>query len=294
MPLIFFHLKNFCLSARPKTLTASLSPVLLAAALAAQWPQPWPLALLALCALLLQVAANLVNDYYDVKRGVDQQRIGPTRALQRKQITPHQLKCYFMLCFALALLAGLGLAEIRGAQVFIPGTLCLLGAYCYTGGPWPLSHHMLGEMMAFIFFGPMAVLGSLWVLQGGFYGRDVWLSLLPGFIAALMMGLNNQRDARTDALAGKRTLAVRWGEEFARSGNLVFLSMTLILPPCYVVAFDLSGWILLVYLPFFIFIKSWVRLLEGAREQELIAVLSASGQYFFLYHLCLAIGSKLW
>ena len=227
---------------------------------------------------------------------MDDHRIGPLRSLQRGEITPPQLKGFFIGCFACALVLGLYLSWARGVELFALGMACLLVAYGYTGGPFPLSHWMLGEVAAGLFFGPVAVLGTLWAVQGHFALRDVFLSLPPGLIAALMMGLNNQRDARTDAAAAKRTFASVWGEGVGRACNLCCLLMTAILPPLYLKLelFHLSPWVLLAtWPPFALFITHWWNLLRGARERELTAILGATGKYGVLYHLGLAIAVKL-
>ena len=165
---------------RPHTLTASLSPVILSMALlegVMEWWHWVHLGLVALCALSMQAGANLANDYYDVRRGVDaSDRIGPLRALQLGEVSAAQLKAFFVLCFAFAWGIGLYLSWMRGIELFALGMLCIVVAYCYTGGPWPLSHHMLGEVVAFLFFGPVAILGTLWSIQGHFALVDFALS----------------------------------------------------------------------------------------------------------------------
>ena len=282
-------------SARPKTLLLSFSPIVLAWALT---PSPLEidlvvLALLLLCTLFMQMAANLANDYYDVRHGVDRERVGPLRGLQLGRLSSEQVKMAFVVCFALALILGGLLSWLRGGELFILGVGCLLAAYLYTAGPFPLSHWMLGEAVAWVFFGPVAVLGSLWALQGHFSLLDIFLSLLPGLMAALMMGLNNQRDARTDQRAQKRTLSSVWGEGAGRVCNIFFLAMTVVLPFLYREVFDLSSWVILPLIAFFPFVDQWRRLLWGAREKELIGVLEATGKYSLLYHLLLAVGLNL-
>ena len=284
------NLNALWVSVRPKTLSASLSPIALACALA-EWPPHLPsLSLVVAAALLMQMGVNLANDYYDVQKGVDQDRVGPLRSLQLGEISASDLKVIFVSCFALAFTLGVVLSWFRGIELFILGLICLAVAYCYAGGRWPLSHYMLGEVLAFVFFGPVPVLGTLWALQGSFGVRDVFFSLLPGFISALMMGLNNQRDVHTDRAARKWTWASVGGEGVARVCNLFFLAMTVVLPLLYYKIFDLSLWIFLVLAAFLIFIRQWMSLLNGARGRELTAILEATGKYFVFYHLCLVLG----
>ena len=288
------YLSSVWISLRPKTLTASLSPLLLAGALVKELHRGHliDLGLIFLCTILMQSGANLTNDYYDAKRGVDVNRIGQLRAVQLGTLSLLQIKKLFIFCFALAFFIGLFLTWMKGWEVLLLGVLCLLVAWLYTGGPYPLSHWMLGEFSAFIFFGPVAVLGTLWVVQGFFQGSDLFLSFLPGSMAALMMGLNNQRDFKTDRQAGKRTPASLWGESFGRFLNLFFLLLTVVLPFFYFIFFDLSPWVLSVWIPFLLFSSHWTGLVKGAKGRELECILGASGKYFLVYHLFLSFGLR--
>ncbi|MCY4644672.1 MAG: 1,4-dihydroxy-2-naphthoate octaprenyltransferase [Bacteriovoracales bacterium] len=290
-PFALFH--SFWVSVRPKTLSASVSPVLLAFALSGPSPSFALFLPTVLCALFMQMGANLANDYYDRAKGVDRHRLGPMRPVQLGKLSPDRLKAFFLLSFALAFFLGLTLVWVKGLGLLVLGVLCLLAAYLYTGGPYPLSHHMMGEVAAFIFFGPVAILGALWIFQGFFDVHDFFLSLPSGFMAALMMGLNNQRDALSDRRAEKYTPASLWGEEWGRRLNLFFLSWTFLLPFLFCWALGLGPSMFLPLLPFALFMPRWRRLLKGAKERELIPILEASGRYFFLYNLSLALGVVL-
>ena len=200
------------LAARPKTLGLSVSPVVLGTALA--WAetgsfQPGP-AWLALCvALFLQIGVNLHNDAADFETGNDKaDRLGPERAAAAGWLTARQLKTAAMLCFVLALLAGVGLLLRGGWPVFWLGVACLLAGAAYSGGPWPVSHSPLGELFVWAFFGLAAVNGSYYI-QVLDLSVASWLAgNALGLLAAAVLVVNNHRDRQSDARVGRRTLAV--------------------------------------------------------------------------------------
>ena len=208
------------LAARPKTLPASAAPVLvgwgLAASVGAFAPGP---ALAALAgALLLQIGANLSNDAFDFANGADQaDRVGPMRVTQAGLATPRQVLTATAVVFALATAVGAYLACVGGWPIIALGVAAILTALAYTAGPLPLAYLGLGEVAALLFFGPVAVLGTLLVQSHAIPPSAAWLSLGPGLLSAAIMGVNNLRDRETDARANKRTLAVRLGPGAART-----------------------------------------------------------------------------
>ena len=206
------------LAIRPRTLTVSVAPVAVgtAAAVSIGGGAAGP-ALAALgTALLLQVGANLVNDYADFESGADTaERLGPPRAAQQGWLSAAQLRAGAFT--ALALAAGLGLALVaRGGWPLAGlGALALVCAWAYTGGP-RLGYRGLGDLLVFAFFGPVAVVGTTFV-QAGSAPLVAFAAALPvGLLASLLLAVNNLRDHAGDARAGKRTIAVRLGEPAAR------------------------------------------------------------------------------
>jgi 1,4-dihydroxy-2-naphthoate polyprenyltransferase len=206
------------LAARPKTLLAAASPVLVgsACALAVGGFQPWP-ALAALAgALLLQIAANFANDVFDFEKGADTQaRIGPTRVVQAGWVSPTAMRRGLLVVLGLALAIGVYLVSIAGPVLIAVGLSAMLAAVAYTGGPYPLGYHGLGDVFVMLFFGFVAVTGTS-LVQVGHVPALAWLASVPvGCLATGILVVNNVRDADTDAVAGKRTLAVRFGRRFA-------------------------------------------------------------------------------
>jgi len=199
------------LAARPRTLPAAVSGVLVATALAwldggfATGPASAGFAI----ALLLQVGSNLANDVYDDERGADTDtRLGPRRATQSGWLTRVQVKRGMAAVFAVALALGLYLTWVRGWLVLVIGIAAIVSAIAYTGGPYPLGYHGLGEVFVFVFFGPVAVVGAYWV-QSGSAPLHVWVaSFAIGLLITAILVVNNLRDIEQDRVAGKNTLTV--------------------------------------------------------------------------------------
>lgn len=163
-------------------------------------------------ALLLQIGSNLANDVYDDERGADTaERLGPQRATHQGWLTRRQVKTGMGIVFALAFALGLYLTWVRGWLVLVIGVAAILSAIAYTGGPYPLGYHGLGEVFVFTFFGPVSVVGTYWV-QTGAAKVDAWAVSVPlGLLITAILVVNNLRDIEQDRAAGKRTIAVRIG-----------------------------------------------------------------------------------
>jgi 1,4-dihydroxy-2-naphthoate octaprenyltransferase len=202
------------LAIRPKTLPAAAASVVVGTALAA-YDGGFSLgpALAALTiALLLQVGSNLANDVYDDERGADTaDRLGPTRVTSAGLLSRGQVKRGMAVVFAIAFALGLYLTWVRGPLVLVIGVAAIVAAIAYTGGPYPLGYHGLGEVFVFLFFGVTSVVGTYWV-QTGTTTPVVWLMSVPvGLLIVAIIVVNNLRDIEQDAAVGKRTVAVRIG-----------------------------------------------------------------------------------
>ncbi len=201
---------------RPKTLPAAASGVAVGSALA--WSDGGfmlgaALAALAI-ALLLQIASNLANDVYDDEKGADTaDRLGPVRVTQAGLLSRSQVKSGVKGVLLLALLIGFYLTWVRGPWVLAIGAAAIVSAIAYTGGPYPLGYHGLGEVFVFLFFGVAAVVGTYW-LQTGETSLAAWIMSVPiGLLITGILVVNNLRDIVQDKAAGKRTVAVRIGAE---------------------------------------------------------------------------------
>ncbi|PSJ44501.1 1,4-dihydroxy-2-naphthoate octaprenyltransferase [Zobellella endophytica] len=223
---------------RPKTLPLALASILLGAGVAAgEGDVDGGVLLLALLtALLLQILSNLANDYGDGVRGTDSvDRTGPVRVLASGQVTPAQLLSAIRLTAALAVLSGLlllgwALGADRGAWLgfLLLGALALLAALTYTLGRRPYGYMGLGDLAVFVFFGPVAVLGTAWLMQHQLTPAGWWASLAVGLLSVAVLNINNIRDLESDRRAGKHTLALRLGLARARAYQLLLLTTALL------------------------------------------------------------------
>ncbi|MBM3672052.1 MAG: 1,4-dihydroxy-2-naphthoate polyprenyltransferase [Actinobacteria bacterium] len=206
--------------ARPRTLGAAVSPVVVgtAVAYAEVAHVGWERAVLALVvALGLQVGVNYANDYSDGVRGTDRDRRGPLRLTASGLATPEAVRRASALAIAISALAGLALAMIVTPWLLLVGSLAIAAAVFYTGGPKPYGYHGLGELMVLVFFGFVATAGSTFVQLERIPEPAWWASLTVGLLACAILVANNLRDVETDRAAGKRTLAARLGVDHTRS-----------------------------------------------------------------------------
>ena len=209
--------KAWLLAARPKTWIASLSPVLIGTCMAAQ-NQPIRSSLFILTllfSLLIQIGTNFANDYFDFLKGADtSERIGPKRAVQQGWISPFSMLIATLFTFAIAFFLAIPLMALAGWWSLSIAIAAVLFGILYTGGPIPLGYLGLGEILVFVFFGPVAVCGS-YFLQTASLNSAVFLSsLAPGLLSCSLLIANNLRDIETDRRADKKTLAVRFGRTF--------------------------------------------------------------------------------
>ena len=215
------------LASRPQTLTVALAPVLLGAALASEVaPVKIPLLLAAMLgAVCIQIGTNLFNDYADHKKGADgEDRLGPPRACANGWLEPSHVLAAVWVTFALAMIAGLYLAFAAGWPIVVIGIASLLCGLAYTGGPWPLAYLGIADLFVFVFFGLVAVGGTYFVLTGTLSSTAVLGGAMLGCLATAVLAVNNLRDRVGDRKAGKRTLAVRYGDAFARNQYAVLIT----------------------------------------------------------------------
>jgi 1,4-dihydroxy-2-naphthoate octaprenyltransferase len=205
--------------ARPKTLGAAVSPVLVGTAAGSlDGPIAWWRAAAALVvALALQVGVNYANDYSDGIRGTDANRRGPIRLVATGTATPRAVRTAALLSFSVAAVVGGVLALVVNPWLLLVGAAALVAAATYTGGPAPYGYIGLGEVMVLVFFGFVATVGSAYVQHETTNGA-AWIGAVAvGLPACAILLANNVRDVETDRDAGKRTLAVRLGASRARA-----------------------------------------------------------------------------
>jgi 1,4-dihydroxy-2-naphthoate polyprenyltransferase len=277
--------------ARPRTLPASIVPVLVGTACAAGEGDviAWRAIAAGVVALALQVGTNYANDYSDGVRGTDTARVGPVRLVASGLAAPAAVKRAAFIAFGVAAVAGLALALATSLWLIAVGAACIAAGYLYTGGPRPYGYIGLGEVFVFVCFGLVATVGSTYVQIERITGLSVVAASATGFLSCALLVANNLRDIPTDAAAGKKTLAVRLGDRRTRWLYAGFISGT------FVLALWCSVWrwgavAALLAVPFAI--EPVQRVLAGARGRQLIAVLVGTGRTQLVFGVTFSVG--LW
>ncbi len=228
------------LAARPKTLPAGIVAVFAGCMIVWKYQQYAPalnikldstLAVFTLLSCMcIQIACNFFNDALDADNGKDtSRRQGPKRVTASGAMSPRGVKLWGCAFLALATACGIPLIMAQGWVVLAIGIPSLFFAYGYTGGPYPLAYHGLGELFVLLFFGLVAVAGTVYVQIGWneqftpLYAAAFMVGIQCGLLSCLLIEINNIRDRKEDATTGKNTLAVRWGESRARGLAMAFL-----------------------------------------------------------------------
>jgi 1,4-dihydroxy-2-naphthoate polyprenyltransferase len=279
-------------AARPRTLPAAFAPVIVGTGLAWHDGRFNPTAA-ALClgfSVLVQIGTNFANDYYDFIRGADSKaRVGPRRAVAAGLIAPATMKRAMIGVFVAAFIVGLFLVMWGGPWLIAIGIASIVCGVAYTGGPWPLAYHGLGDVFVFVFFGVVAV-GGTYFVQAGKLTVDALLAGVPiGLLAANILVVNNYRDLETDALANKRTLVVQLGRGAARVQFNVSLLIALAMP----LVFYARGFRPWCLLPLTLAPLAWShsnQLRNASTPGELITLLGRTGKLLGLYALLFAAG----
>jgi 1,4-dihydroxy-2-naphthoate polyprenyltransferase len=278
--------------ARPRTLPAALAPVLVGtgAAVALDGFRLGPAVLALVVALALQIAVNYANDYSDGRRGTDSDRVGPMRLVGSGAAAPRQVLVAACLSFAVAAVAGLGLAALSSWWLVAVGAVCIAAAWTYTGGPIPYGYRALGELFVFVFFGPVAVVGTTFAQTRTLEGLAVAASVPVGLLIVAILVVNNLRDIEGDALVGKRTLAVLLGD---RRTRLLFVAL-------FVAAFAVIAgvgvvrpWALSGLLASLLAVAPSRTVLSGGRGTALIGALQGTGLLTLATGVLLAAGLAL-
>ncbi len=299
--------KAWLMAARPQTLPAAAAPVIVGTGLAAHEGvfAPLPAVMAFVGAALIQIGTNFANDYYDAVKGADtDDREGFTRVTQSGLISPEQVKLATLVTFALAILTGTYLVYVGGVPILVVGLVSVFCGWAYTGGPYPLGYHGLGDLFVFVFFGLVAVTGTYYVqaaavlaeplsttIPAGTVTREAIAASLPvaGLSTAILV-VNNVRDKETDAAAGKRTLAVRLGYRASRLEYTALLGFAYVVPVWLWLGagFGPSVLLPLVTLPYAAMIGRtvWTRT-DG---DALNPALEQTGKLLAVYALCFAGG----
>ena len=290
------RIRAWLLATRPKTLIASVAPVIAGTGLAIYHGVFAFLPALAalLGAICIQIGTNIGNDYYDFVRGGDtEDRVGPVRVTQAGILPPKIVRAGMLAALGLAIVLGVYLVWIGGWPIVWIGLASIACAVLYTGGPFPLAYHGLGDLFVFIFFGLVAVAGTYYV-QGLSWSADAFLiGAGVGALNTALIVVNNLRDIETDARAGKRTLAVRIGRTLTKLEYLLMLMISLLVP--------LVGWMVLSWpvavlcslLVIPLSVSPAKKVIEHVEARDLLPALAETAQLVGVYGLALAAGFAL-
>ena len=288
-------IQTWIMASRPKTMAAAIVPVLVGSALALS---DGHFALLpALAALvgasLIQIGTNFANDYFDAKKGADtDDRLGPTRVVQSGLISPEKVRNATALTFGLAALIGVYLIAVAGWPIVIIGIASILSGIAYTGGPYPLGYNGLGDIFVFIFFGLIAVSATYFV-QALEWSTLSFIAAIPiGFLSTAILVVNNYRDIDTDRIAGKNTLAVRFGGRAARAQYAILTLGSYAIPPLHIAFFGANGWVLLPLMTLPLAVVR-VRAIGQKTGRDLNPLLAQTAQLLIFFGILYAAGIAL-
>lgn len=275
---------------RPRTLPAAIAPVLAGTAVALfdDAAVAWKAALALVVSLALQVGVNYANDYSDGIRGTDDERVGPLRLVGSGVASPAAVKRAAFAAFGVAAAAGLALAATSGWWLIAVGAAAVVAAWFYTGGSTPYGYRALGEVMVFVFFGLVAVVGTTYVQTGTFPLAAWYAGTGVGALACAILVANNLRDIPTDTVADKRTLAVVLGD--ARTRGLFALLHGAAVVALVGIALETSALALVGLVAAVPALRANRIVLGGATGRSLIPVLQLTGAAELLYALGIFTG----
>lgn len=287
--------KAWILAARPKTLTGAAIPVMLGCALAYIYGhfQTIPAILCFLFAFLMQIDANFINDLFDFLKGTDREdRLGPERACAQGWISPKAMKTGIEVTTVLAGITGLSLLFYSGWEMIPVGIACIIFAFLYTAGPYPLAYHGWGDVLVLIFFGFVPVGCTYYVMAHGWNTSVTITSLTCGLIIDTLLMVNNFRDREQDAISGKKTIVVRLG---AKAGLILYFLLGL--TACWLCFYFLTiGKIYAVLLPQFylvMHILTTIKMAKIGKGKALNMILGETSRNMLIFGIMLTLGLAL-
>jgi 1,4-dihydroxy-2-naphthoate octaprenyltransferase len=284
--------RAWVLACRPATLTAAVSPVLVGTACAASVHalRVGPAVAALFGATLLQIGSNLANDVFDYEKGADTaERLGPIRAAQGGFLTPRELRTGMVVVFILAVAIGVYLTAVAGLAIVAIGLASIASAIAYTGGPYPLGYHGLGDLFVMTFFGFVGVTGTAFV-QAGYVPAFAWAAAVPvGAIATAVLVVNNVRDRDTDVKAGKRTLPVRFGRRAGIAEYTTLIAAAYVVPLGLAATRSLTWFVLLPVLSLPVGLRL-IRRVSADSGRALNASLVGTARLLLVHAVLFAIG----
>jgi 1,4-dihydroxy-2-naphthoate octaprenyltransferase len=287
------YYQRWKLAARPKTLWAAVSPVVVGVALASQAGnlRLFPALAALIISVLIQIGTNFVNDVVDYERGVDtEHRLGPPRVTQLGLLKPKEVWAGVGVTFGLAVFGGIYLAYVTGWPVFLIGATCILAGYFYTAGPFPLAYNGWGDVGTLIFFGFVAVGGTAYV-SVGFLPTNIWLpALAVGGLVTNILVVNNIRDIQSDRKAGRKNIPVVFGRKTGEAEMNFFFGVAYLAPLLMWLLGQAPPWVLLTWvsIPLVISLMVFIHRTPGGRALNI--ALARMAQIVLIYSFLLAVG----
>jgi 1,4-dihydroxy-2-naphthoate polyprenyltransferase len=286
-------IKGWITASRPKTLPAALGSILPGAAFA--WSKGsfklLPVVAALTAAVLLQVAVNVANDYFDFMHGIDTpDRVGPSRAAASGLLSLRSMRLGMILITIMIIGIGAYLIFVGGVPILIIGLASVLSVYLYSAGPFPLSTNALGDLFVFIFFGPVAVCGTYYVQTLNLNIEILLVSVSVGMLITSILVVNNYRDIKTDTAGGKRTLAVVVGKKLTRIEYYLLVIIAYLIPPGLVFFADISPWVLISLFSAPFWIPLFLDMNGRASEQILNKTLAGTARIGLLFSILLSLG----
>jgi 1,4-dihydroxy-2-naphthoate octaprenyltransferase len=268
---------------RPGTLSASIAPVFIGSIVAAKNHSFNLVTVLVIfiAAIAIQIASNLINDYYDFKKSLDKEnRLGPRRAISEGIVTSKAMKLAISIVIIIALLSGLYLVAIGGLPIVIIGLSSLFFAWLYTATPYSLSYLGIADIFVLLFFGPIATVGTTYLQTTTFSRISFWLGMINGCISMAVLTVNNLRDIESDRNAGKKSLIVRLGKRF---GEYEYLFLYLLALPFLLMANSPKLSYLIILIGIMLYLK--LRKTNGKSYNKMLIFTGLSNMLFVLLYL---------
>ena len=280
------------LATRPRTLPAALVPVLVGSSIAIHDEMFKPLAAVValVCAILIQIGTNFVNDLYDFLHGTDKKdRIGPKRVVTSGLISIPEMKLGIIFVFGLSFVLGMYLVHLAGWEILLLGVISILAGIAYTAGPFPLAYNGLGDIASFLFFGLIGTVGTYYVQANEISPFAFWSSIPVGALITNILVVNNYRDREEDQSNGKNTLAVLLGEKFARLQYVFFMIVSYAILFVVYFTYKSSVWVFLPLISLPLSVKL-LKMIFTLRGRELNKTLELTAKLSALYGLLFAAG----
>ncbi|MDP2037491.1 MAG: 1,4-dihydroxy-2-naphthoate polyprenyltransferase [Ignavibacteria bacterium] len=280
------------LATRPRTLPAALVPVLVGSSIAIHDEMFKPLAAIValVCAILIQIGTNFVNDLYDFLHGTDKKdRIGPKRVVTSGLISIPEMKLGIVFVFGLSFVLGMYLVHLAGWEILLLGIISILAGIAYTAGPFPLAYNGLGDIASFLFFGLIGTVGTYYVQANEISPFAFWSSIPVGALITNILVVNNYRDREEDQSNGKNTLAVLLGEKFARLQYVFFMIVSYAILFVVYFTYKSSIWVFLPLISLPLSVKL-IKMIFTLRGRELNKTLELTAKLSALYGLLFAAG----